>query len=88
MGAYSEAQKVNTCSVVEVNRDTSGHASAEATMITGATVGHELDDQKGVPRRMWRPPMIIYPNPVELVPARPVAQGSKVSRAHRRRCRG
>ena len=49
-------------------------------MITGAAGGHELDDQQGVPRRMWRPPMIVDTIPVGLFRARPVAQGSQVSR--------
>jgi hypothetical protein len=34
---------------------------------------------RSVPRRMWRPPMIIYPIPVDWFPARPAAQGRQVS---------
>ena len=52
---------------VEVNRDTHGQASA-----SGDDDQHELLPgswmiSRWVPRRMWRPPMIVYPIPVGLV---------------------
>ena len=51
---------------VEVNRDNHGQASA-----SGDDDQHELLRgrwmiSRWVPRRMWRPPMIIYPIPVGL----------------------
>jgi hypothetical protein len=57
-------------------------------MITGAAGGHELDDQQGSAAPDVAATYDRLHESGGLVPARPVAQGSQVSRAHRRRRRG
>jgi hypothetical protein len=63
---------------IEVYRDTHGQASASGDDDQNALLPGSWMISRGVPRRMRRPPMIVYPNPVGLFSG-PVVQGRQVS---------
>jgi hypothetical protein len=67
---------------VEVDRDTHGQASASGDDDRHELLPGRLMISTGVPRRMRRPPMIIYPIPVGLVSR--AGRSSKVGRCRRR----
>ena len=73
---------------IEVYRDSHGQASA-----SGDDDQHELLPgswmiSRWVPRRMRRPPMIVYPIPVGLFSARGRSPKGDRCRRHRLRCEG
>jgi hypothetical protein len=66
---------------VEVNRDTHGQGGASCDGDQHWLMPGRWMINRWVPRRMWRPAMIVYPIPVGLFPTWPVAEGRHVAGA-------
>jgi hypothetical protein len=67
---------------VEVNRDTHGQGGASCDGDQRWLMPGRWMISRWVPRRMWRPAMIICPIPVGLVSHAAVATGRQVSTAY------
>jgi hypothetical protein len=67
---------------VEVNRDTHGQGSASCDGDQHWLMPGRWMINRWVPRRMWRPAMIVYPIPVGLFSHAAVAIGRQVSTAY------